>query len=133
MLNRKARSPRHGKGSVGRSLVIALTFFALLAAAVMIEKLPIWLLCAYLAVSVVMCFTYALDKSAAQKNAQRISENTLHVLTLLGGWPGAIIAQQWLRHKTQKRAFRRVFWVTVLINLTALVSWAWVSGHGYNL
>lgn len=125
MLNRKASSPRHVKGSVGRSLVITLTFFALLAAAVVIEKLPMWLLFSYLAVSVVMCLAYAVDKSAAQKNAQRISENTLHVLSLLGGWPGAMVAQQWLRHKTQKRAFRRVFWMTVLINLAALVSWAW--------
>ena len=35
---------------------------------------------------------------------------------LLGGWPGALIAQQTLRHKSRKASFRAVFWLTVLVN-----------------
>lgn len=46
----------------------------------------------------------------------RVPENTLHLLALLGGWPGALYAQQTLRHKTQKTSFRIVFWMTVLAN-----------------
>ena len=40
---------------------------------------------------------YALDKSAAKKGGQRTPENTLHLLSLGGGWPGAMYAQQLLQ------------------------------------
>ena len=63
---------------------------------------------------------YAFDKSKAQQGAWRTAESTLHMLALIGGWPGAAIAQQRLRHKSQKRAFRNMFWFTVVINVGAL-------------
>ncbi|WP_404463186.1 DUF1294 domain-containing protein [Vreelandella aquamarina] len=79
-----------------------------------------YLLAWYVAVSVITYATYAWDKRAAIKKRQRVSEKTLHWLALVGGWPGAWCAQQQLRHKTQKTAFRRVYWVTVLLNIAAL-------------
>ncbi|WP_439509675.1 DUF1294 domain-containing protein [Marinimicrobium koreense] len=66
---------------------------------------------------------YAKDKTAAQTNRWRISERTLHTAALLGGWPGALIAQKRLRHKTKKASFRVVFWLTVAINSTGI---AWL-------
>jgi uncharacterized membrane protein YsdA (DUF1294 family) len=69
-----------------------------------------------------VCFAvYAVDKSAAAAGRWRISENTLLLLGVLGGWPGAIVAQQTLRHKTQKANFRSAFWGTVVVNLIAFV------------
>jgi len=41
----------------------------------------------------------------------------LHLLSLAGGWPGALLAQQLLRHKSAKAEFRQVFWATVVINI----------------
>jgi len=64
---------------------------------------------------------YAVDKSAAKRGARRTSENTLHWLSFIGGWPGGLIAQQTLRHKSKKRSFRLVFWMTVVLNLGAFV------------
>ena len=64
---------------------------------------------------------YAVDKSAARKGAWRTQESTLHLLSLAGGWPGALVAQQKLRHKSRKQSFRFVFWVTVLLNCGAFV------------
>jgi uncharacterized membrane protein YsdA (DUF1294 family) len=64
---------------------------------------------------------YAVDKSAARKGARRIPEKSLHLLSLAGGWPGALVAQQKLRHKSSKQAFRSVFWVTVLVNCGAFM------------
>lgn len=64
---------------------------------------------------------YAKDKRAAQYDEWRTSENTLHLYSLLFGWPGAIVAQQKLRHKSKKQHFRIVFMFTVLINVALLV------------
>ena len=82
---------------------------------------PPWLVWAYLGLSVFTFLAYAIDKSAAQKGAWRVSEQTLHGLSLLGGWPGALIAQQKLRHKSSKQAFREVFWSTVVLNVLGFV------------
>ncbi|MFP3342438.1 DUF1294 domain-containing protein [Halomonas sp. SIMBA_159] len=79
-----------------------------------------YLLAWYVAVSVITYATYAWDKRAAIKKRQRVSEKMLHWLALVGGWPGAWCAQQQLRHKTQKTSFRRVYCVTVLLNIAAL-------------
>lgn len=76
----------------------------------------------YVAASLLTIAVYALDKSAAQRNAWRTKESTLHLLALAGGWPGALLAQQVLRHKSSKAAFRRVFWLTLGINL-AILAW----------
>nr|WP_237416577.1 MULTISPECIES: DUF1294 domain-containing protein [Halomonas] len=67
-------------------------------------------------------FLYAKDKAAAKVGSWRVPENALHVVALLFGWPGALIAQERLRHKTKKQSFRVFFWLTVLVNLGG-VAW----------
>jgi len=69
--------------------------------------------------SVVAYVLYWIDKRRAIAGGRRIPENTLHWASLLGGWPGAIVAQRRLRHKTQKVTFRLTFWITVLLHLVA--------------
>jgi uncharacterized membrane protein YsdA (DUF1294 family) len=64
---------------------------------------------------------YAADKNAARNFNQRTPENTLHLLSLLCGWPGALFAQQLLRHKSQKTSFRNLFWLTLSVNIIALL------------
>lgn len=76
----------------------------------------------YIGVSAVTFFVYALDKSAAERRSWRTPESTLHVLSLAGGWPGALLAQQFLRHKSSKAEFRSVFWGTVLLNVIGFVA-----------
>jgi len=46
---------------------------------------------------------------------------TLTLNILAGGWPGALVAQEKLRHKTRKQPFRFIFWVTVLMNCGAFI------------
>lgn len=67
---------------------------------------------------------YACDKSAAAAGQERISERTLQLLALAGGWPGALLGQRLLRHKTRKTAFQLLFWLCVAGNLgmTALIA-----------
>jgi uncharacterized membrane protein YsdA (DUF1294 family) len=59
--------------------------------------------------------TYALyryDKNAAIAHHQRVPEQSLHVMSLFGGWPAAAVAQQLYRHKTQKQPFKTIYYVT---------------------
>jgi uncharacterized membrane protein YsdA (DUF1294 family) len=76
---------------------------------------------AYSVMSCVSYIAYALDKIAAGKGRQRIPESLLHLLDVIGGWPGALIAQQQYRHKTVKVPFQSVFWFTVLANIAAVI------------
>jgi len=85
-----------------------------------------WLVPAiYAAASLVAFGAYALDKSAARRAARRTPESVLLLLGLAGGWPGALVAQRLLHHKTRKTRFQVVFWSTVVLNCGAL--WWWTS------
>ena len=98
------------------SIVVAVCFLVIVGVAVLTKKLPPFVLVIYIVVSLLTFIIYAVDKSAAKKGAWRTQESTLHLLSLAGGWPGALIAQQKLRHKSKKQSFRAVFWVTALLN-----------------
>jgi uncharacterized membrane protein YsdA (DUF1294 family) len=67
--------------------------------------------------SVITFCAYGLDKFKAQKRLWRIPENTLHIPELCCGWPGALLAQRLLRHKSYKKSFRIVFWAMVVLNV----------------
>jgi uncharacterized membrane protein YsdA (DUF1294 family) len=102
--------------------MLAIPVFLLLYLGLTIAwKLPMVVALGYLIASVVTFFAYAFDKAAAQRGDWRTSEGTLHLLALLCGWPGALLAQQLLRHKSAKDEFRAVFWATVVLNTCALV------------
>jgi uncharacterized membrane protein YsdA (DUF1294 family)/cold shock CspA family protein len=77
----------------------------------------------YLGLSIAAFVAYGLDKGAALSGRWRTPESTLHLLSLAGGWPGALLAQQILRHKTSKQSFITFFWVTVGLNVAAFVAW----------
>lgn len=110
-------------------LALALLFLALLSVAALRDALPLFLLPLYVGASLLAFAVYAWDKSAARHKRWRMQESMLHLLGLAGGWPGALVAQRLLRHKTRKWSFQWVFWATVLLNCAAL---AWLftpQGH----
>ncbi len=80
------------------------------------------LIASTLVLSLLSYAVYAADKRAAQQNRRRVPERTLHLLALLGGWPGALLAQQHLRHKTAKPRFLIVFWLTALGHVATVVA-----------
>jgi uncharacterized membrane protein YsdA (DUF1294 family) len=59
-------------------------------------------------------WAYAVDKRRAEEREWRVPEARLHLLELLGGWPGAFLAQRRLRHKCSKGNYQVVFWLIVL-------------------
>lgn len=110
--------------------VVAVIFLLAVGVSVVAAKLPPLVLVLYASASVLTFIMYAVDKSAAQTGAWRTQESTLHLLSLAGGWPGALVAQQMLRHKTKKQSFRSVFWLTVLLNLGVFVWLLTPAGAG---
>lgn len=84
-----------------------------------------WVLLYITALNLLTFAVYYLDKKAAIRGAQRTPEITLHVLSILGGWPGAFLAQRIFRHKTGKRSFLFVFWLTVIMNIS-VAAWLWM-------
>jgi uncharacterized membrane protein YsdA (DUF1294 family)/cold shock CspA family protein len=111
--------PKPSSGVLPQS--IAAAFLTAVGVATLLSAIPMPVLVVYLVVSAGTFAAYMLDKAQAEKGAWRISENKLHVLALVGGWPGALVAQTRLRHKTRKQPFRAVFWVTVVVNCAAFV------------
>lgn len=103
------------------AILFALLFLGGVGFSAAIDRLHVIVAIAYVALSLISFVAYALDKSAARRGAWRTKEATLHMFALAGGWPGALIAQQTLRHKSKKTSFRAVFWLTVLINCAVLV------------
>ena len=102
-------------------LIVAAFFLVIVGVSVLTSKIPPLVLALYIAASLLTFIMYAVDKSAARKGAWRTQESTLHLLSLAGGWPGALVAQQKLRHKSKKQSFRSVFWLTVLLNCGVFV------------
>lgn len=117
---RPAKASGRSGSSAVTALFVATGFLLLVAAASWLSLLPSSVLTVYCVLSAVAFLVYASDKSAAEKGAWRTPEETLHMLALVGGWPGALVAQQALRHKSSKQSFRTVFWMTVILNLTGL-------------
>ena len=102
-------------------MIIAWLFLIVVGMSCYFTELPLIVLGAYVLVSMIAFIAYAIDKSAAQAGRWRTSESSLHLLALLGGWPGALLAQQTLRHKSKKGSFRIMLWFTVLLNVAGLV------------
>mgnify|MGYP006086829861 CR=1 FL=1 len=113
------------KGTNGKSnnyfgTTLTLIVCAWLLFSTVTGKLPLMVTGIYLVVSLITFIAYAIDKSAAKNGRWRTQENTLHTLALIGGWPGAFMAQNSLRHKSSKAEFKRAYWLTVLVNLGGL-------------
>jgi uncharacterized membrane protein YsdA (DUF1294 family) len=67
---------------------------------------------------------YAFDKAAAMNRRWRTTEQSLHLLSLLGGWPGALIAQRMFHHKSKKASFQSAFWSIVVLHFALVLAFA---------
>jgi uncharacterized membrane protein YsdA (DUF1294 family) len=80
---------------------------------------------AYAVMSAITFLAFWRDKRAAARSRWRTSETTLHLLELMGGWPGALLAQSMLRHKSSKRSYRLCLWAIILLHVAAWIAWWW--------
>jgi uncharacterized membrane protein YsdA (DUF1294 family) len=113
---------RHPRG-LPAAVTVAVLFFALLGVLTALLLLPGLVMVISAALSLAAFVLYRADKAAAIRGDWRVSESSLQVVAVLGGWPGALVAQRLYRHKTRKQSFQTVFWAGVVINCAAL---AWL-------
>jgi len=117
--------------------VVAILFAVFLFGAVLAGALPRLVFYVYCAMSVMSFILYWVDKHAAVQGTWRIQENTLHLVALFCGWPGACLAQKMIRHKTVKEPFRLIFSACVMVNIVGLIfysscatsnAWHYIAG-----
>ncbi len=110
--------------------LVALTLWVgLISFGIFSQRLVIALLAALAMLNIATIFAYAFDKNAAERGWWRTKEDTLHLLALAGGWPAAWLAQQLMRHKTNKQSFQSAYWWTVWLNCAGLAVWiVWLHG-----
>lgn len=124
-VDRKYASPvRHKQSGTGGALVawaLSLGFLAAVALAATAGRLPLFVPAVYAGMSLITFLTYAGDKRRAGTGQWRTPEATLHWLELLGGWPGALVAQWQIRHKNRKSGYQFVFWIIVIMHLAAVL------------
>jgi len=118
--DRTSASPTTVPGPGVGALIFAVVFLIFIVGAVAAGKLPFMVVIVYLSASCIAYLSYVFDKVASLKGQWRTPESTLHFFSLVGGWPGAMLAQRTLRHKTQKASFQVTYWATVVFNCAAL-------------
>ncbi|MBE0405473.1 DUF1294 domain-containing protein [Psychrobacter sp. AOP22-C1-22] len=119
--NQKRSAQAEFEAGQKKRLFLGAGFYGVLILLVVMNKLS-WLVVGwYVALGVITYLTYAKDKAAAQNGDWRTPEMTLHIMSALGGWVGAMVAQTYLRHKSQKPEFRMAYYLTVVINMAGLL------------
>jgi uncharacterized membrane protein YsdA (DUF1294 family) len=100
--------------------IVAGLFLLTLVPGVLLKQVPWFVVAAYFLMTPLTFAAYGMDKQSAREGTWRTPEQSLHLMALCGGWPGALAAQGWLRHKNNKASFQSAFWLTVILNLAAL-------------
>ncbi|MBN2864858.1 MAG: DUF1294 domain-containing protein [Thiotrichales bacterium] len=110
--------------SNARTISIFCVIVFILYSVVVVTKLPLesgaLILGMYSFLSFVTYKIYQFDKQSAMDQSRRVPERALHFLSLMGGWPGALLAQEILRHKSRKHPFKTILWITILVNFVIL-------------
>ncbi len=86
--------------------------------------MPLWtkILCCYLlAINLITCFAFGLDKRRARREARRLRESTLLTLAALGGAPGGLLGMRVFHHKTLHRKFTLGLPAILIAELTAAI------------
>ncbi|AVH15673.1 DUF1294 domain-containing protein [Enterobacter sp. SGAir0187] len=96
------------------SLLIFAAFGSLLSS----NPVVVW----FLLINVLTVVIYGADKMAARKGMRRVPEATLLVFGVTGGWPGAIVGQQFFRHKTQKQPFKTYFFLSIVVSIAVMAA-----------
>ena len=70
-----------------------------------------------LGINILSFILMGIDKYKAIKNNYRISENTLLLISILGGGIGSLLGMILFHHKTKKLKFQILVPISILINI----------------
>jgi uncharacterized membrane protein YsdA (DUF1294 family) len=85
-----------------------------------------WTFASWAGVSVLSFVAYGYDKRAKTAQVSGISDWALYLLSFMGGWAGAFIAQFLLSHKNEGVGHQVVTAVMMLANV---VFWVWIGNQ----
>lgn len=128
-----ASQPTHTANNPTRALSLLIVACALPAIGIwqaFAHGAALWPLLLYVCMSLFSVLQYWCDKHNAQLGQWRIPEKQLHAVALLGGWPGALVAQQLMRHKPQKASFQGLFWLIVALHQVYWLDQLVFAGQG---
>jgi uncharacterized membrane protein YsdA (DUF1294 family)/cold shock CspA family protein len=103
-------------GRIGTWMLLAV-LLALPLLSLLWVPMPWWIgASAMLVMSAITYGMYGHDKRLANSGGWRTAEKSLHLAELLGGWPGALLAQRRFRHKCSKGSYQFVFWCIIILH-----------------
>jgi uncharacterized membrane protein YsdA (DUF1294 family) len=121
----------HGRITLSNVLLLAVLLASPVVAMQRFPSVVLWAGIYSVAISGFTYLAYGWDKQQAREKQWRMPEARLHFMELIGGWPGAFLAQRRLRHKSSKASYQVVFWLIVLAYQLAafdsLQQWKWAQ------
>ncbi len=111
------------------SVALAVWFTTVLCSSVYLFDYSVIACVFYFLVSSITYAVYAFDKSAEQAGSWRVPTFTLYLLALIGGWPGALLAQSFLYHRYHDDTFKLIFWLMTIINFSTYCWTLTEQGH----
>lgn len=111
----------HRPITFGFPFALVIWFITMFVASLYLLHYPTFMISYLLLISGTAYSLYALDKVVSNHSRWQIPESLFHLTSILGGWPGAVLAQSLLRHKPISPSFNACFWLSVLLSLTLYV------------
>jgi uncharacterized membrane protein YsdA (DUF1294 family)/cold shock CspA family protein len=103
----------------GEMMAVALgvAYLVALGLVSLVQPLARIVLAIDVAAGVIAFILYWYDKNCAEAGRFRVTEAALQGWALVGGWPGAAVAQRVFRHKTRKGSYQNVFRLVIFLNI----------------
>ena len=91
----------------------------------MLENMMLFICGCLAAISLVAIFATIIDKSAAKRSSNRISERALILVSVFGGSVAMLLTMRLIRHKTKHAKFMIGIPVIIVLQIAAVVFVWW--------
>ena len=109
-------------------IALSIWFASMVVGSIYVLNYPVIVIDYLVLISGFTYLLYAVDKSISAREDWQVPEVLFHLFCLAGGWPGAILAQSFLRYKPTSVSYTPIFWTMLVANIT-LFAWS-LTGEG---
>ena len=106
---------------------IATAFSLLLVLLLVVVTDLNWYIAWIIGCSIVTFFFYGFDKRRSKSSDERVPEIVLHILSLMGGFPGGWAGRAYFRHKTLHTSFLIILIISTVLHL-GIAFWLFRTG-----